>query len=298
MQHLCQVGLRRECSLVATAFEGQWSALPTSAHSRGHGSLTGQGSDSVVAEPDKLSMDKSECWVWDQVYTLDAIPVLSLATCMVIDVVFPVNEKRSHQNCWAGAMIANLLAALGVARLRVASQCAHPPRWACRVIRMLPPKWLQGISDPSCPLVFRIREVCSVRFPANGFGASIVYVLAGHSGVYVGKGKRKRPSSWLRRSRSPFASIWSHQSVLKLCTPVSGPSWESRFPGPLGLALPFKHLYTLQIRETFAKEAVLGPINLFDWKRVGLLIVYLCCVRPFLCTWFRDSLARFWIFWP
>ena len=58
--------------------------------------------------PDKLSMDKLECWVWDQVYTLDAIPVLSLAMCMVIDVVFPVNEKRSHQNCWAGALIANL----------------------------------------------------------------------------------------------------------------------------------------------------------------------------------------------
>ena len=88
------MGLRRECSLVATSFEGQWSALPTSAHSRGDGSLTGQGLDSVVAEPDKLSMDKLECWVWDQVYTLDAIPVLSLAMCMVIDVVFPVNEKK------------------------------------------------------------------------------------------------------------------------------------------------------------------------------------------------------------
>ena len=192
MQHLCQVGLRRECSLVATSFEGQWSALPTSAHRRGHGSLTGQCSDSVVAEPDKLSMYKLECWVWDQVYTLDAIPMLSLAMCMVIDVVFPVIESRSHQNCWAGALIANLLAALGVARLREASRCAHPPRWTCRVLRMLPPKWLQGISDPSCPLVFRIREVCGVRFPANGFGASLVYVLAGHSGVYVGKARLDR----------------------------------------------------------------------------------------------------------
>ena len=90
------------------------------------------------------------------------------------------------------------------------------------------------------------------------------------------KGKRKRPSSWLRRSKSPFTSIWSHQSVLRLCTPVSGPSWESRFHGALGLALPFKHLYTLQIRETFPEEGLLGPINLFDWKRVGLLIMYLC----------------------
>ena len=218
-----------------------------------------------------------------------------------------------------------------------------------------------------------------MRFPANGFGTSFVYVLAGHSGVYVGKarldrkkmcgmgpralehlrallhtnvrdgmkpryrisrrslgsvfmlpaiwcdseeralateavliklesplcnvvdragsivgerckikGKRKRPSSWLRRSKSPFASIWSH-------TPVVGPSWESRFNGALGLALPFKHLYTLQIRETFATEGVSGPINLFDWKRVGFLIMYLCCHHPFLCSppWFRDSLARF-----
>ena len=84
----------------------------------------------------------------------------------------------------------------------------------------------------------------------------------------------------------------------ELCTPVSDPLWESRFPGTLGLALPFKHLYTLQVRETFAKQAVLGPINLFDWKTVGLLIMYLCCVRPFLCSppWFRDSLARFWYF--
>ena len=30
-------------SLVAALFEGQWSALPTSAHSRGDGSLSGQG---------------------------------------------------------------------------------------------------------------------------------------------------------------------------------------------------------------------------------------------------------------
>ena len=38
--------------------------------------------------------------------------------CMVIDVVFSSQRKRCHQNCWAGALVANLLAALGVARLR------------------------------------------------------------------------------------------------------------------------------------------------------------------------------------
>ena len=166
---------------------------------------------------------------------------------------------------------------------------------------------------PRVFLVSRIIEACSARFPVNGFGTSIVYVLAGHAGVYVGKarldrkrmcgmcpralehlrallytnvrdgmkpryrilrrslgsvfmlpamwcdsevralaveavlikvesplcnvvdgfgsivgkrckvkGRRKRPSSWLRRSKSPFTSIWSHQSVVRLCTPVVG----------------------------------------------------------------------------
>ena len=59
--------------------------------------------------PDKQSVDKLECWVWDQVYTLNAIPVLSLAECMVMDVVFPVDKKdvtktaglvRWWQICW------------------------------------------------------------------------------------------------------------------------------------------------------------------------------------------------------
>ena len=51
---------------------------------------------------DKQSVNMLECWVWDQVYTMNAIPVLSLAMCMVMDVVFPLNGKRCHQNCWAG----------------------------------------------------------------------------------------------------------------------------------------------------------------------------------------------------
>ena len=342
----------------------------------------------LVKVPDKRSVDRLECWVWDQVYKLNAIPVLSLAMCMVIDVVFPVSEKRCHQSCWVGALVANLLAALGVARLRVASQCVHPPRWACRVLRMLPPRWLQGTSDPSGPLVSRIRDACSVRFPASGIGASIVYVLAGHSGVYVGKarldrkkmcgmgpralehlrallytnvrdgmkpryrilrrslgsvimlpafwcdseeralameslliklespecnlvdrygnenaekckckGVRKRPSSWLRRSRVSSTSIWSYRSVRRLVEPCvrPRPCWEANFPGALSLALPFKHLFSLHIRETFAKEGVIGPLTLVEWK---LMIMYLCGVRPTLCSppWYRDSLAKFWYF--
>ena len=115
--------------------------------------------------PDKRSVDKLECWVWDRVLNeCNAGAVFGNAhghgCCLSSQ-----RGKRCHQNCWAGALVANLLAALRVARLRVASR--YPPRWACRVLRMLPPKWLQGVSDPSSPLVYRIREACSARFPVN-----------------------------------------------------------------------------------------------------------------------------------
>ena len=64
-------------------------------------------------------------------YTQNALWVLSLALCMVIDVIFSIDGRRWHQDCWAGVLVSNLLAAPGVARLRVAFQIAHPPRWAC-----------------------------------------------------------------------------------------------------------------------------------------------------------------------
>ena len=133
--------------------------------------------------PEKLFVERLECWVWDQVYTPNAMSVLSLALCMVIDVIFPIDGRRCHQNCWAGTVVSNLLAALGVARLRViirrdgragSSECCLPN--GCK-----------KVSGFLCPFVSRIREVCSVKFPTGGFGSSIVYLLAGHCGVYVGK---------------------------------------------------------------------------------------------------------------
>ena len=75
--------------------------------------------------PEKLSVERLECGVWDQVKTPNALSVLSLALCMVIDVIFPVDGRRCHQHCWAGVLVSNLLAALAVARLRVAFQSVH-----------------------------------------------------------------------------------------------------------------------------------------------------------------------------
>ena len=52
------------------------------------------------------------------------------------------------------------------------------------------------LESPLCNVVDRVGSIVGERCKVNG--------------------QRKRPSSWLRRSRPPFASIWSHQSVLKL----------------------------------------------------------------------------------
>ena len=55
---------------------------------------------------DKQSVDKLECWVWDQVYTMNAIPVLSLAMCMLSfhstgkDVTKTAGLVRWSQICW------------------------------------------------------------------------------------------------------------------------------------------------------------------------------------------------------
>ena len=72
----------------------------------------GRDGSSMEGVPKPLSVERLECWVWDPVNTQNAISVLSLALCMVIDVIFPVDGRRCHQNCWAGVLVSILLAAL------------------------------------------------------------------------------------------------------------------------------------------------------------------------------------------
>ena len=95
------------------------------------------------------------------------------------------------------------------------------------------------LESPLCNVVDRVDSIVGERCRVKGYEGN------GHRHGFAG------PSP-------PFASIWSHRSVLKLCTPVSGPSWESRFPGVLGLAFPFKHLYTWQIGEHVCQRRGVG----------------------------------------
>ena len=67
-----------------------------------------------------------------------------MALCVVIYVVFPVDEWRERQDCWAGASVSHSWAVLGVARLR-AAVCVM----VFSILRIMPPRWLQNVSDPS-----------------------------------------------------------------------------------------------------------------------------------------------------
>ena len=74
---------------------------------------------------------------------------------------------------------------------------------------------------------------------------------------------RRRPSSWRRRKRRPWESIWGCSAVQEALSNQFR-SKPVRFPGALGLDIPFSSLYTAQIREELAYCGSQGPIYLFD----------------------------------
>ena len=117
--------------------------------------------------PNQQSVERLECWIWDQVYTKSAISVLSLATCMVMDVVFSSQWKQMPSKLLGWCSGRKSVGSTGVARLLVASRYAHPPRWACRVLRMLPPRWLHEVSDSSSGLVSRMKEALQCEVPSE-----------------------------------------------------------------------------------------------------------------------------------
>ena len=62
---------------------------------------------------------------------------------------------------------------------------------------------------------------------------------------------RRRPSSWRRRKRRPWESIWGCSAVKEALSDQFQGS-PVQFPGALGLDIPFPSLYTAQIREEHA----------------------------------------------
>ena len=84
---------------------------------------------------------------------------------------------------------------------------------------------------------------------------------------------RRRPSSWRRRKRRPWESIWGCSAVNEALSNQSLGK-PVQFPETQGLDIPFSFLYTAQTREEHAYCGSQGPICLFDPCRLGLFLAY------------------------
>ena len=95
--------------------------------------------------PEKLSVERQEYWVRDQVINTEC----NIGLCTVIDVIFPVDGRRCRQNCWAGALFSNLLAALEWRGFVRPSRVLIRRDGRAGSSECYLPEWLQKVSDPS-----------------------------------------------------------------------------------------------------------------------------------------------------
>ena len=129
-------------------------------------------------------------WSWQQLDDeLTGHLSLAWAASILVSSVFPVEGpvRRRPESLHCMAV---LLVTLSIARLRRAMQSRHPRRWACRVLRALPPGWLGSVAQPGHPLRQALVDVIAGRYPtvsscmgAAG-GVSLVYCLFSETGWY------------------------------------------------------------------------------------------------------------------
>eukprot|EP00972_Heterocapsa_arctica_P107495 15835540-Heterocapsa_arctica.AAC.1 len=67
--------------------------------------------------------------------------------------------------------------------------CARkPPRWAARMLRLLPPGWMASVGQPDSSIVGYMRAICRGCPPAGQCCAgpaqpfAVVYILGCHAG--------------------------------------------------------------------------------------------------------------------
>eukprot|EP00972_Heterocapsa_arctica_P114428 16442408-Heterocapsa_arctica.AAC.1 len=95
-------------------------------------------------------------------------------------------------------------------------------------------------------------EFCAIRLEAPAGNALDEQVGAQATGkkyaVCLRSGRRRRPSSWRRAHRPPWASVWGDAPTIAMARRRE----EPRFPelqGARGIDLPCKDLYAVQGRE-------------------------------------------------
>ena len=123
-----------------------------------------------------------QLWAWEKAATW-SIGALTLAIAYLLEFLVPTSYAHGRASEAGDLMAAHILGASAVARLRAAAKQKHPPRWACRVARLLPcgvfPSLLVAGSPAELTMIAAFNGMVSEK------GA--VYTLCGHSAYYVGK---------------------------------------------------------------------------------------------------------------
>ena len=172
-------------------------------------------------------------WSWQQLDDeltghLSLAWAASILVSSVIPVEGPVRRRPESLHC-----MAVLLVTLSIARLRRAMQSRHPRRWACRVLRALPPGWLGSVAQPGHPLRQALVDVIAGRYPtvsscmgAAG-GVSLVYCLFSETGWYLGKTNVRRESTVVCVQCGFQSRMWEH--LRRLLRPKSSEGRRRRY---------------------------------------------------------------------
>ena len=113
------------------------------------------------------------------------LPSLSQCLAVVAGILIPVKCSHGLSNMYLFRVLAELRVASAMVRLRDAA-AAQPkrPRWASRIIRILPPHALEGILQLDSTWLTWLWAMLDGEAESS---SACVYTLFTHSGYYVGK---------------------------------------------------------------------------------------------------------------
>ena len=147
------------------------------------------------------------------VYMLVITGASASLTSLIADAVGQISTPLVAGGC-RKAVISILLVAHGILRLRVPARAGLRPRWFLASWRAVPP-WLQhSIEQCQWPWFQEYVALCTWDGRSTAGSPSIVYMLFGHGGQYIGKadavrrqgsGLQWRASEHIRALLQPFS---------------------------------------------------------------------------------------------
>ena len=168
-------------------------------------------------------------WAWAQVDHRRGIECLEWAVAVVINRSFPADgpARRSPRGLLCMAHLFVVLAALRLRRAQRSSRRRFP-RWAARVLRLLPDGWVTEMCSPQSAARQAVWDALGGRLPTvrSPLGASgsvaVVYTLFNKAGVYIGKANIQRKV----HAGLPYR-LWEHLHALM--HPRPGPGRMARY---------------------------------------------------------------------